>query len=384
MLRRRFPLGLVAPIALVILVTALGALQYRWVGQVSERERDQLRQSLDRRAREFADDFDREIGRAYQVFEPEAGFDPAAPTALRNTTMSGSRTPFAGLVKTTYFAQAAHDDYTLYEYRPADRRFEAVPWPRSSRRFVRGSPRHPARASARSRRRPASSPSGRPRSCRACRPSSSPKRAATSSHSRRPAASSRPMVRSACGSPRASPETTPSSRSTSRTLRPPCCPRWSNGTFRNRAPIGSASACRPARTNVLAGTGRGTDDRSGVSRRPGQLLRSARRSFQEHGGRGAGHHGRGDAADQVAAVRRKEVEAQAQRQHMTPVPKNTLVLTAPPLSRLLPDPRAVSCSTSRARRPRSAWARRDGPCCCSTKPDRSTRRWRWRADGIFS
>ena len=62
MLRRRFPIGLVAPIALVVLIAALGALQYRWVGQVSERERDQLRQSLDRRAAEFADDFDHEIG----------------------------------------------------------------------------------------------------------------------------------------------------------------------------------------------------------------------------------------------------------------------------------------------------------------------------------
>ena len=71
MSRRALPIGLIAPIALVVLVTALGVLQYRWVGQVSERERDQLRQSLDRRAREFADDFDREIGRAYQAFASE-------------------------------------------------------------------------------------------------------------------------------------------------------------------------------------------------------------------------------------------------------------------------------------------------------------------------
>ena len=68
---RRLPLGLIALVSLVILTGALGFLQYRWVGQVSERERDQLRQSLDRRAREFAADFDREIGRAYQMLAPE-------------------------------------------------------------------------------------------------------------------------------------------------------------------------------------------------------------------------------------------------------------------------------------------------------------------------
>src|SRR4051812_47364305 len=107
MMRPRFPLGLVAPIALVILVTALGTLQYRWVGQVSERERDQLRQSLDRRAREFADDFDREISRACQIFEPEAGFDPsAAADRFSKRQDEWQTTAFPGLVKTAYYAQS--------------------------------------------------------------------------------------------------------------------------------------------------------------------------------------------------------------------------------------------------------------------------------------
>ena len=41
MAARRLPLGLLVPISLLILVVALGALQYRWVGQVSEAERAQ-------------------------------------------------------------------------------------------------------------------------------------------------------------------------------------------------------------------------------------------------------------------------------------------------------------------------------------------------------
>src|ERR1044072_5117930 len=79
--RRRLPFALLAPISLLVLVVALGALQYRWVGQVSEAEREQMKQSLDRRSKEFADDFDREIGRAYKLFLSAA--DPAPAHAER-------------------------------------------------------------------------------------------------------------------------------------------------------------------------------------------------------------------------------------------------------------------------------------------------------------
>jgi hypothetical protein len=38
--------GLLAPISLVVLVVALGVLQYKWVGQASETDRAQLSQSM--------------------------------------------------------------------------------------------------------------------------------------------------------------------------------------------------------------------------------------------------------------------------------------------------------------------------------------------------
>jgi len=130
MLRRRFPIGLLAPIALVVLVIALGALQYRWVGQVSERERDQLRESLDRRARDFSDDFDREISRACQIFEPDPDLTPSAPDRFARHHDEWQRTsPFAGIVRTMYFAESARDGYTLYRYDPAQRAFEKTDWP---------------------------------------------------------------------------------------------------------------------------------------------------------------------------------------------------------------------------------------------------------------
>jgi len=67
--RRRLPLALLWPTGLVLLVGVLAFFQYRWLGQVSESERERLRTTLDQRAHEFADDFDREIGRAYSSLQ---------------------------------------------------------------------------------------------------------------------------------------------------------------------------------------------------------------------------------------------------------------------------------------------------------------------------
>src|SRR6185295_11077088 len=65
---RRLPIGLIVPGALVLLVALLATLQYRWLGQVSEAERDRLRTSLRHSAEDFADDFDRELTRTYTSF----------------------------------------------------------------------------------------------------------------------------------------------------------------------------------------------------------------------------------------------------------------------------------------------------------------------------
>ena len=70
---RRFrpPLAVVA-IALLGLIVLLAVLQYRWLGQISEAERAQRRATLAAGALEFAQDFDREITRAYLLFQTDA------------------------------------------------------------------------------------------------------------------------------------------------------------------------------------------------------------------------------------------------------------------------------------------------------------------------
>ncbi len=70
---RRFrpPLAVVA-ITLLGLIVLLAVLQYRWLGQISEAERAQRRATLAAGALEFAQDFDREITRAYLLFQTDA------------------------------------------------------------------------------------------------------------------------------------------------------------------------------------------------------------------------------------------------------------------------------------------------------------------------
>ena len=130
MAARRIPLGLLAPVSLVILVVALGALQYRWVGQVSEADRAQLKQSLDRRAREFAEDFDRQIGRAYDVFRLPTDFVPSSPDVFAKKFDEWQGTAaFAGLIKNAYYATAGEREIKLNRFDPATRSFVDVSWP---------------------------------------------------------------------------------------------------------------------------------------------------------------------------------------------------------------------------------------------------------------
>src|SRR5687767_746502 len=66
----RPPLFLLA-IALLGLILLLATLQYVWLGRISEAERERLRATLASRTSEFAQDFDRELTRAYLLFQSE-------------------------------------------------------------------------------------------------------------------------------------------------------------------------------------------------------------------------------------------------------------------------------------------------------------------------
>ena len=81
--------------ALLGLIVLLATLQYRWLGQISGAERERMTATLNTRAAAFAQDFDRELTRAYLLFQldpmqPDQGAAPAGVgRALRS--LAGDR-----------------------------------------------------------------------------------------------------------------------------------------------------------------------------------------------------------------------------------------------------------------------------------------------------
>src|SRR5688572_2881811 len=102
--RFRVPMFAVAA-ALLGLIALLATLQYRWLGQVSTAERERMKTNLASRAAGFAQEFDREITRAYLTFQVDPiqdGENVAARFAtLHDSWQASSRYP--RLVKDIYF-----------------------------------------------------------------------------------------------------------------------------------------------------------------------------------------------------------------------------------------------------------------------------------------
>ena len=133
--RVRVPYGVVAA-ALFGLLVLLALLQYRWLGQISDAERAQRGATVTKGAADFAQDFDREITRAYLVFQadPPAEFAPAqldGRFAARYEHWQASAR-FPRLIKEFYaFAQDEEGTATLRRYDPASRTLRPAEWPPS-------------------------------------------------------------------------------------------------------------------------------------------------------------------------------------------------------------------------------------------------------------
>ncbi|HYN20166.1 MAG TPA: hypothetical protein VE078_04340, partial [Thermoanaerobaculia bacterium] len=59
---------------LLLLLGALATLQYRWIGRVSDMERQRMHQSLQASGARFTEEFDRELTRAFFLFHPEPSY----------------------------------------------------------------------------------------------------------------------------------------------------------------------------------------------------------------------------------------------------------------------------------------------------------------------
>ncbi|HEY0097516.1 MAG TPA: HAMP domain-containing sensor histidine kinase [Pyrinomonadaceae bacterium] len=90
--------------ALVVLLVVLAWLQYRWLGQVSEAERERMQSTLSAGAARFSQDFDRELGRVYFGLKLDAdawGARDGEAYAARYEQWRAT-TPHAQLVRDVY------------------------------------------------------------------------------------------------------------------------------------------------------------------------------------------------------------------------------------------------------------------------------------------
>jgi signal transduction histidine kinase len=129
----RPPLVLLA-IALLGLILLLATLQYVWLGRISEAERERLRATLASRAAEFSQDFDRELTRAYLLFQaeaPKADPDASALFAERYDRWQAT-SAYPRVLKDFHVAtRGSSGDLMLRRFDTGTRTLQPAAWPPS-------------------------------------------------------------------------------------------------------------------------------------------------------------------------------------------------------------------------------------------------------------
>jgi signal transduction histidine kinase len=119
---------LLAAAVLLVLLATLAMLQYRWLGEVSDAERDRMRTTLRTRASEFTQEFDDEITRTYVSFHVDGDRLDAEPAATLADAYGRwqSSTTVPGLVRAVYVLQRSaaqdlqHFDLERHTLEPTD------------------------------------------------------------------------------------------------------------------------------------------------------------------------------------------------------------------------------------------------------------------------
>ncbi len=132
--------SILAAVVLAILLPLLAVLQYRWIGEVSQAERERLRAAPDH----FAEDFDRELTRAFLSFQPgpsasaAAGKGEGAPgqaTAERRAALVRQarrwriEAPVPQFLRAIDIVEEGPGTLALSRLDAAGDRFVPVPWP---------------------------------------------------------------------------------------------------------------------------------------------------------------------------------------------------------------------------------------------------------------
>lgn len=123
---------IVVTAVMLLLLPLLAWLQYNWLGQVSESEREQLKWTLRATARRFSQDFDHELTLAFAAFSPGDSLDSADD--LKNFVARYDRWQTTAqhpqLVREVYLARLdEHDHLNLRLLNPENQQFVPREWP---------------------------------------------------------------------------------------------------------------------------------------------------------------------------------------------------------------------------------------------------------------
>ncbi|MGH9421419.1 MAG: histidine kinase dimerization/phospho-acceptor domain-containing protein, partial [Thermoanaerobaculia bacterium] len=120
---------LIALVVLTIALVVLGTLQYRWIGQMADAERQRMRAGIEFAAHHYSDDFDHELTRIFVSFQmplPEA----SSEHLLRRYDEWAASTRDLRIVRAIYFVPPDGTD-GLQLIDPATHSVRPVAWPAS-------------------------------------------------------------------------------------------------------------------------------------------------------------------------------------------------------------------------------------------------------------
>lgn len=109
---RRLTTGLLLPTVIAVLVAIFSTLQYRWLGQVSGADREQMRRAINERAQAFAEEFDREVVTAAAPLAADGGIHANDAGAAMAERLERWRTAsrFPALVRNIYVVDGVTGD----------------------------------------------------------------------------------------------------------------------------------------------------------------------------------------------------------------------------------------------------------------------------------
>jgi signal transduction histidine kinase len=119
----------VMAVALLGLIALLATLQYKWLGRISDAEREHMRATLNSRASGFAQDFDGELTRAYLLFQvdPQADGDLESRMAVRYDRWQATAR-YPRMIQEVY-SVVPGENPLLQRLNPSTRTLEPAEWP---------------------------------------------------------------------------------------------------------------------------------------------------------------------------------------------------------------------------------------------------------------